>query len=82
MRKLRLNKFETITTQRSQRDKMKSNKKIFKESKKYIPGGVNSPVRAFRSVGGIPIFIKKAKGLNLLMLEEKNTLIMFVPGDL
>ena len=33
----------------------------FKEAKKFIPGGVNSPVRAFKSVGGNPIFIKKAK---------------------
>ena len=35
---------------------------LFEESKKYIPGGVNSPVRAFGSVGRSPIFIKKAKG--------------------
>ena len=34
---------------------------LFEESKKYIPGGVNSPVRAFGSVGRYPIFIKKAK---------------------
>ena len=34
---------------------------LFEESKKYIPGGVNSPVRAFGSVGRSPIFIKKAK---------------------
>lgn len=32
---------------------------LFEESKKYIPGGVNSPVRAFGSVGRSPIFIKK-----------------------
>ena len=35
----------------------------FKEAKKFIPGGVNSPVRAFKSVGGNPIFIKKAKSV-------------------
>ncbi|AFK01975.1 Glutamate-1-semialdehyde 2,1-aminomutase [Emticicia oligotrophica DSM 17448] len=35
---------------------------LFAQAKKSIPGGVNSPVRAFRSVGGNPIFIKKAKG--------------------
>jgi len=35
---------------------------IFEESKKYIPGGVNSPVRAFGSVGGDPVIIKGAKG--------------------
>ncbi len=37
-------------------------KKLFAEAQRYIPGGVNSPVRAFRSVGGDPIFIKRAKG--------------------
>ena len=35
---------------------------LFKEAQKVIPGGVNSPVRAFKSVGGTPIFIEKAKG--------------------
>lgn len=34
----------------------------FKEAQKVLPGGVNSPVRAFRSVGGNPVFIEKAKG--------------------
>jgi len=37
-------------------------KKYFKQAKKYIPGGVNSPVRAFKAVGGSPIFISRAKG--------------------
>jgi len=37
-------------------------KKLFEEAKKYIPGGVNSPVRAFKSVGGDPLFITKGKG--------------------
>ena len=43
---------------------MEINKSIelFERAQKTIPGGVNSPVRAFRSVGGTPIFIKKAKG--------------------
>jgi glutamate-1-semialdehyde 2,1-aminomutase len=35
---------------------------LYTEACKYIPGGVNSPVRAFRSVGGEPIFFKKAAG--------------------
>ncbi|GLR19111.1 glutamate-1-semialdehyde 2,1-aminomutase [Portibacter lacus] len=38
---------------------------LFAASKKYIPGGVNSPVRAFKSVGGTPVFIDKAKGAYL-----------------
>ena len=35
---------------------------LFKNAQKYIPGGVNSPVRAFKSVGADPLFIKKAAG--------------------
>ena len=35
---------------------------LFQEACRYIPGGVNSPVRAFRGVGGEPIFIKRAAG--------------------
>ncbi|MEE9446394.1 MAG: glutamate-1-semialdehyde 2,1-aminomutase [Arenicellales bacterium] len=41
---------------------MPSNSELFDLAKKHIPGGVNSPVRAFKSVGGDPIFIKRAKG--------------------
>lgn len=37
-------------------------KALFEEAKKFIPGGVNSPVRAFKSVGGTPLFISRAKG--------------------
>lgn len=39
-----------------------NSKSLFQTASKYIPGGVNSPVRAFKSVGGDPIFIKNAKG--------------------
>jgi glutamate-1-semialdehyde 2,1-aminomutase len=35
---------------------------LFEKAKQFIPGGVNSPVRAFRAVGGNPIFMKRAKG--------------------
>lgn len=38
---------------------------LFQEAQKYLVGGVNSPVRAFKSVGGDPIFIKRAKGSRL-----------------
>jgi glutamate-1-semialdehyde 2,1-aminomutase len=34
---------------------------LFKNALNFIPGGVNSPVRAFKAVGGTPIFIKQAK---------------------
>jgi glutamate-1-semialdehyde 2,1-aminomutase len=44
---------------------MKNSEKLFLEANVYIPGGVNSPVRAFKSVGGTPIFIKRAKGAYL-----------------
>lgn len=42
--------------------KTTNSKELFKKASQYIPGGVNSPVRAFKSVGGDPIFIKSAKG--------------------
>jgi glutamate-1-semialdehyde 2,1-aminomutase len=46
-------------------------KKLFEEAKKHIPGGVNSPVRAFRSVGGDPVFIKRAKGSKVYDADGK-----------
>ncbi len=46
-------------------------KKLYEEAKKHIPGGVNSPVRAFRSVGGEPLFIKKAKGSKIVDADGK-----------
>ncbi|MDT0622514.1 glutamate-1-semialdehyde 2,1-aminomutase [Croceitalea vernalis] len=50
---------------------------LFSEAKKYIPGGVNSPVRAFKAVGGDPIFIKEAKGAYLYD-EDDNQYIDFI----
>jgi glutamate-1-semialdehyde 2,1-aminomutase len=44
---------------------------LFQEACKYIPGGVNSPVRAFRSVGGEPIFLKKALGAYVTAADER-----------
>jgi glutamate-1-semialdehyde 2,1-aminomutase len=41
---------------------MKKSEQLFKEARRYIPGGVNSPVRAFRGVGGTPLFIQRAQG--------------------
>lgn len=46
----------------------------FIEAKKYIPGGVNSPVRAFGSVGGEPIMIAKGEGAYLIDVENKRYL--------
>jgi glutamate-1-semialdehyde 2,1-aminomutase len=45
--------------------KTTTSQKLFAEAQHYIPGGVNSPVRAFRSVGGQPLFITRAKGAKL-----------------
>ena len=39
-----------------------NSKKLMQKARKLIPGGVNSPVRAFKAMGGNPLFIKKAKG--------------------
>src|SRR5512138_1013124 len=41
---------------------MTRNQELFEQSQKVIPGGVNSPVRAFRSVGGTPVFFSRARG--------------------
>ena len=51
-----------------------TNKEAFSEAKKYIPGGVNSPVRAFSSVGGEPVMIDHAKGAYLYDVEGKKYL--------
>ncbi|ASV30995.1 glutamate-1-semialdehyde 2,1-aminomutase [Maribacter cobaltidurans] len=50
---------------------------LFAEAKQYIPGGVNSPVRAFKAVGGEPIFVKEAKGAYLYD-EDGNRLIDYI----
>ncbi|MFD0863618.1 glutamate-1-semialdehyde 2,1-aminomutase [Sungkyunkwania multivorans] len=50
---------------------------LFKEAEMYIPGGVNSPVRAFKAVGGDPIFVKSAKGAYLYD-EDGNKLIDYI----
>jgi len=50
---------------------------LFKEAQKYIPGGVNSPVRAFKAVGGDPIFVKEAKGAYLYD-EDGNRFIDYI----
>ena len=44
---------------------------LYDEAKRYIPGGVNSPVRAFGSVGGEPVFFARAKGAYLFDTDGK-----------
>jgi glutamate-1-semialdehyde 2,1-aminomutase len=55
----------------------KRSSELFNEAKKYIPGGVNSPVRAFTAVGGDPIFVKKAKGAYLYD-EDGNRFVDYI----
>lgn len=50
---------------------MLTNKEIFNQAKSYIPGGVNSPVRSFNSVGGTPFFTARAEGSSLFDIEGK-----------
>lgn len=50
---------------------------LFEKAKNFIPGGVNSPVRAFRAVGGTPLFIKSAKGAHVVD-EDDNTYIELI----
>jgi len=57
--------------------KHKRSKQLFKEAQDYIPGGVNSPVRAFAAVGGSPLFIKSARGSRIYD-EDDNEFIDYV----
>lgn len=56
---------------------MDDSKALFEKAARLIPGGVNSPVRAFRSVGGAPFFTRAAKGSRLVTVEGRE-LIDFV----
>lgn len=53
---------------------LSASEKLFEKALQVIPGGVNSPVRAFRAVGGNPVFIKKAKGAWLYDEDENQYL--------
>ena len=55
----------------------KRSSQLFADAEKVIPGGVNSPVRAFKAVGGTPIFVKSAKGAYLFD-EDGNKLIDYI----
>jgi len=50
---------------------MNVSSELFERAKKLIPGGVNSPVRAFRSVGGTPFFTKGASGCRLTTADDR-----------
>ena len=50
---------------------MNKSEKLFEQAQKVIPGGVNSPVRAFNGVGGTPCFIKRAEGAYIYDADDK-----------
>ncbi len=54
--------------------KNKKSKKLFDEAKKFMPGGVNSPVRSFKAVGGTPRFIKRGKGAYIYDADDNQLL--------
>lgn len=56
------------------------NQQLFEQSQKFIPGGVNSPVRAFKSVGGLPFFFSVEKALMFGMWMVNPISIMLAPG--
>lgn len=57
--------------------KTEKSQELFSQAKQYIPGGVNSPVRAFKAVGRTPLFIKRAKGAYIFD-EDGNKFIDYV----
>lgn len=50
---------------------MSMSRKLFSEAERYIPGGVNSPVRAWRAVGGHPLFIQRGRGSRVIDADGK-----------
>ncbi len=56
---------------------MSESEELFARALKRIPGGVNSPVRAFRAVGGAPFFVKAARGATLVTADGRE-LVDFV----
>jgi glutamate-1-semialdehyde 2,1-aminomutase len=50
--------------------KTTGSERLFRDAQRYIPGGVNSPVRAFRAVGGTPLFIQRAQGAHVWDVDD------------
>ncbi len=57
--------------------KLERSQKLFREAQRYLPGGVDSPVRAFKAVGGTPLFIIKGRGSRIYD-EDENEFIDYV----
>ncbi len=51
---------------------MSRSEELFERAKAVLPGGVNSPVRAFRAVGGTPFFVARAEGARLTDVDGKS----------
>lgn len=56
---------------------LRRSKQLFEEAQRYLPGGVNSPVRAFKAVGGTPVFMKRGQGSRIYD-EDDNQYIDYV----
>ena len=50
----------------------KDHARLFKDAQKYLVGGVNSPVRSFRSVGGVPVFAQRALGSKIYAADGRS----------
>src|SRR5258706_9106550 len=51
---------------------MPSSEFLFQAAQRVIPGGVNSPVRAFKGVGGTPVFVARAEGAHIVDVEGRS----------
>ena len=52
--------------------KLSNSQNLYERAKKSIPGGVNSPVRAFKGVGGNPLFFREGTGPYLIDADDKH----------
>ena len=62
---------------RTKRSRYRTSEKLFAASSRILPGGVDSPVRAFKSVGGTPLFIARGRG-SKIEDADGNTYIDYV----
>jgi len=58
-------------------NRLSRSEQLFQQAQRYLPGGVDSPVRAFKAVGGTPLFIKGGQGSRLYD-EDGNEFIDYV----
>ena len=56
--------------------KTERSEKLFEEAKTLLPGGVDSPVRAFKSVGGTPLFMKEGKGSRIKDEDDNEYIVV------